>query len=175
MNTEKTLNEKFTARRDYPIWYYKELNEVEVDYVIWNLLKETFVVDINGSKHEITFGKNRKDEICQCIKYDDIMYSNLTSYKVVEKGFKEGKWFTITDIDTTDEFKTNYVNRKTQYEKEETKQWYKQLLNNVVRVANDLTEEQKTGLLQSTENISYEELEGLVNTLFGKLKDNTEV
>lgn len=57
MNTEETINKKFVERNEYPIWYYKELESVDVDYVIWNLLKKKFVVETEGSKHEILFGK----------------------------------------------------------------------------------------------------------------------
>lgn len=168
MNNDKTLTEKFIDKKDYPIWYYKELKEVDVDYVIWSLLKETFVVEIDGSKHEITFGKNRKSEIGQCIRYDDVKNSSLTSYKVVEKGFREGKWFTISDIDTSDEFKTNYRDRKAKYEKEEMKQWYKQVLSNVVKDNKELNVEKRNNFLQQIEDSSYEELENLVSILIKK-------
>lgn len=143
MNTDKTLNEKFIEKKDCPIWYYKELKEVDIDYVIWNLLKETFVVEINGSKHEITFGKNRKGEIGQYIRYDDIKSSNLNSYKVVEKGFREGKWFIITDIDTSNEFKSNYMKEKFNIREKKTEQWYKKILNNAIEDDKEISIEQK--------------------------------
>ena len=128
MNTDKTLTEEFTKHNEHPIWYYKELKSVDISYVIFYLLKEPFVVDIYGSKHEVIFGKNRKGEIGQCIRYDDIENSNLCSFEVVNKGFIEGKWFVITDIDTSDDFKSEYNKRKIEYEKEETKSWYIKIL-----------------------------------------------
>lgn len=168
MNSDKTLNEKFTENKDYPIWYYKELKKVNIDYVIWNLLKETFVVEISESKHEITFGKNRKGEIGQCIKYDDIKHSNLCSYEVVEKGFRDGKWFVITDTDTSNEFKTDYCNRKEQHGKEETQKWFRETLIKVITDNKDLSLEQSNKFLQQIEDSSYEELENLINSLIKK-------
>lgn len=172
MNNEKTLNKKFVERNNHPVWYYKELEEVEIDYVIAYLLKETFIVDIDGSKHEITFGHNKKENyVGQCIKYDDIKNSNLTSYKVIQKGFREGTWYIITEKDTSDEFKQDYDKRKAQYEKEEIEKWYKDILSNVVKERKDLNDEQKNGYLQKINNEwSYEELETLMNSLLGKCK-----
>jgi hypothetical protein len=165
MNTDKILNNKFIENKDHPIWYYKELKPIEVDYVIWNLLKETFVVEIEGSKHEIIFGKNRKGEIGQCIRYDDIENSNLTSYKVIEKGFKQGKWFIVTSADTSDKFKDNYNKRKEEYNQKSIENMYREILNNVINDSEKLTEEQKNEHKQDIENSSFEELEKLMNIL----------
>jgi hypothetical protein len=170
LNTDKTLKEKFIEKKGYPIWYHKELKETTVDWVIWNLLKESFVVEIDGSKHEITFGKNRKGEINQCIRYDDIKHSNLCSYQVVEKGFKEGKWFTISNINTSDEFKADHEKRKEEYHREETKQWYIKILTNFIEDKKDLSEERRSGYLEEINNSSYEELEKLVTALFKNAK-----
>lgn len=172
MNTDKTLRSKFIDRKDYPIWYYKELQPVKVDYVIWNLLKEPFVVEINGSKHEITFGKNRKSEIGQCIKYDDINNSGLCSYEVVEKGFKDGQWFTITDTDTTDEFKSDYIKRKNQYEKEKMTKWFKEVLSNMIKDNEDINLGQSDILLKQIENSSYEELENYMKISLTKANES---
>ncbi len=168
MNTDKTVTTKFIDRKDYPIWYYKELRETTVDYVIFHLLKESFVVEIAGSKHEITFGKNRKAEIGSSIRYDEVVQSHLTSYSVIDKGFREGTWYTITDIDTTDEFKAKYVKDKEAYEREKTEQWYRKILTNVVTKAKELSEAQKNKYLQEIANYTYEELDTLVNKLFEK-------
>jgi hypothetical protein len=172
LNNDKTLNEKFIERNNHPIWYHKELYEVDIDYVIEYLLKETFVVDIDGSKHEITFGHNKKENyVGQCIKYGDIKNSGLCSFEVINRGFKEGKWFIITDKDTSVEFKADYKKRQAQYEKEETEKWYKGILSNVIKEHKDLNNEQKDGYLQKINNEwSYEELETLMNSLMGKCK-----
>lgn len=61
MNTDKTLREKFGSTiNDYPIWFYKELEEVDISYVIFNLLKETFVVEINNKKNSNNFRQKQK-------------------------------------------------------------------------------------------------------------------
>lgn len=171
INTEETINKNFIKRNDNPIWYYKELESVDVDYVIFYLLKKTFVVDINGSKHEITFGKNNKDEIVQCIKYDDIKNSNLCSFEVIEKGFKEGKWFVITDKDTSDEFKADYNKRKAEFKKEESKNFYRDILKNALNVMKELSEEDKNKHIQFLDKASYEELESLFDSLMKNIKD----
>lgn len=173
MNTEKTLHNGFVQRNDYPIWYYKELELVDVDYVIAYLLKEKFVVEIDGSKHEVTFGLNKKNNyIGQCIKYDDIKKSKLCSYQVINKGFKEGRWFIITDKDTTDEFKQNYEKRKTEHKHEEVEKWYKDVLSRITKNNKDLTNEQKHNYLQKINTEwSFEELEMLMESLMKKAYD----
>lgn len=175
MNTDKTLNEKFIEKKGYPIWFYKELKSVNVDYVIAYLLKYPFVVEIDGSKHEITFGHNKKENyVGQCIRYDDIKNSNLCSFEVVGKGFKEGKWFVITDTDTSDDFKAEYIKRKLEYEKEETKVWYMKILKNAIAEHKELSKGQSDKYLQELENSSYEELEDLVSKLI-KNVDNKSI
>lgn len=169
MNDDKTLDKKFIERTKHPIWYYKELQEVDVDYVIAYLLKETFIVDIDGSKHEITFGHNKKENyVGQCIKYDEIKNSKLTSYKVIQKGFREGKWFIVTENDTSDEFKIDYDKRKVQHMREETESWYKKVLSNVIKSKEDLDTKRKDILIQQIEDSSYEELDTLMHTLMSK-------
>jgi hypothetical protein len=170
MNTDKTLRDNFIDHVDNPIWYYKELTETTVDYVIYSLLKETFVVEIDGSKHEITFGKNRKGEIHQCIKYNDIKKSGLCSFEVVRKGFTEGKWFAITDIDTSDEFKDDYNKRKEEHEKQELKEFYKDILLSALSHIKDLTDEDRLLQKESINSFSFEELEQLFGHLMKKLK-----
>ena len=172
LNNENTLTEKFIKKEEYPIWYYKELEKVEINYVIAHLLKETFVLDINGSKHEITFGYNKKEDfIGHSIKYDDITNSNLTSYNVIQKGFREGVWYAITEKDTTDEFKKDYEKRKEEYKRKDTENFYKKILSDMVKVHKDLNEEEKNVYLQKINNEwAFEELEHLINSLVNKIK-----
>ncbi|HCL4447172.1 TPA: hypothetical protein N2D16_002777 [Clostridium botulinum] len=170
INTEETINKNFVSRNENPIWYYKELELVDVGYVIWNLLKKKFVVEIEGSKHEILFGKNKDDEIGQYIRYDDIKNSNLTSYKVIERGFKEGKWFIITDKDTSDEFKADYNKRKAEFEKEESKNFYRDVLKNALNGMKELSEEDKNKHMKFLDKASYEELENLFDSLMKNTK-----
>lgn len=168
MNSEKTLHEKFIEQKEYPIWYYKKLEKVNISYVILNLLKENFVVEINGIKHEITFGKNRKAEIGQCILYDDILNSKLTSHEVIEKGFRKGVWFVVSDDDTSDEFRTDYRNKKTHHEKEELRQFLQTILVTAINTTGELTEAERENLLRRIKESSCEELDYLVKSLSRK-------
>ena len=173
MNTIETLANKFKSMNTYPIWYYKELLPVEVDYVVLNLLKESFVVEIDGCKHEITFGKNRKQEIVQCIDYKDIKSSHLTSYDVVLKGFREGNWYTISETDTTEDFKAKYIKRKTEYERQELDRLYRDVLINIIKSAKKIPEEDKNKHYKSIEDYSFEDIEYIIKELFCKF-DNSK-
>lgn len=172
MNTDKTLTQKFIERNDYPIWYYKELEPVDVDYVIMYLLTTSFVVDIKGSKHEITFGKNRKHEIGTSIRYDDIQNSSLTSYNVIEKGFRIGKWYIISDKDTTDEFKAEYNKRKEEHEKQEAEDFERGILSNFIRECKNLDKEQEQALVETLKSLSSEELNKMYKKLMSKFNKN---
>jgi phosphoribosylformylglycinamidine (FGAM) synthase PurS component len=140
--------------------------------VIPYILKEDFVVEINGIKHEITFGKNRKGEIWQTIKYSDIENSNLRSYEVVRKGFTEGKWYTITDIDTSDEFKADYDRREEEYERNSVKEMYISILTNCINDSSKISEEDKGVYIKDLESKTYEELEELFGVLMKNTKEN---
>lgn len=165
MNNDKTLRAKFIENEDYPAWYFYELKEIEVDYVIWNLLKETFIVEIDGNKHEITFGKNRKNEIGQCIKYNDIKSSGLTSYNLIQKGFKDGKWFSISNTETTEEVKEEYCKRKAQYAQDEKEKFHKGTLKRIIEGKDDMDADTKTALLLEIDNSSPEKLEETFNQI----------
>lgn len=176
MNTDKTLVDKFAEKKDYPIWYYKELTPVEIDYVIAYLLNESFVVEIDGSKHVITFGYNKESGyIGQNIRYDDINNSNLSSYDVVGKGFTEGKWFIISEKDTSNDFRLNYEKRKKQYEENKIKEMYRHVLTNATEELfkkDKINKECKSKCLEEINNkFTYEELENLIDRLFGKDKE----
>lgn len=172
MNTDKTIQDKFIKSNDKPIWYYKELEEVEVDYVIWNLLKMSFVVEIEGSKHEIIFGKNRKHEIGQYIRYDDIKGSNLCSFEVVNKGFRNGKWYIITDIDTTEDFKQNYDKTKEECNREEFKRFSREILTDVINKMDNLDNGIKHKYIKEIDNSSYEQLQELFSALCNGVKED---
>lgn len=76
-------------------WQYKTLIPIDdLSYILMNLLKEDFVLEINGSKYDISFGKNEQT--------GEIGYSwssapspHLTSSEIIEKGFKDGKWYVV--------------------------------------------------------------------------------
>lgn len=76
-------------------WQHKKLIQInDLSYILVNLLKEEFVVEIDGSKYDISFGKNEET--------GEIGYSwssapspHLTSSEIIEKGFKNGKWYVV--------------------------------------------------------------------------------
>lgn len=94
MNTSETLNKKFLSN-NCKSWRTHKLEEVDISYVIWYLLKKDFVVEIDGHKYDVTFGLNKDSEIGYAICQEGS--PNLTSFAIVERGFKEGKWFEILD------------------------------------------------------------------------------
>src|SRR5574344_2428759 len=119
MNTDKTLNETFynNYKNEYPIWYYKKLEEIDVDDVIFNLLKYNFVVELNGKKISITFGKNENDEIGTTQFCEEGL--DYTSYETINRAFKEGKWFKVTNRNTSKEFKAEFEKKRSERLKKE--------------------------------------------------------
>lgn len=168
MNTDKTLRDKFASNIDgYPVWYYKQIKEIEVDDVIFNLLKETFVVELNGKKIVMTFGKNRKHEIgCTQSCNEGLDY---TSYKTIRKAFTEGKWFRITEEDTTDEFKEQYNIDKDERYRQEERKFMIDMLNRAVELSevDDATKEKH---YQEIKLMSDEKLKELTEILFSQFK-----
>ncbi|BAO04749.1 ATP-dependent helicase [Clostridium botulinum B str. Osaka05] len=76
----------------------------------------------------------------------------------------------ITDKDTSDEFKDDYNKRKAEYEKEESKEFYRDILKNAIRGMKELSEEDKNRHTQFLNNASYEELEKLFDSLISNTK-----
>ena len=105
MHTDETLNNKFaTSIKELKYSTLKKrIIEIDISFVIFNLLKYDFVVDINGSKYDLSFGLNKENGE---IGNYQVCYPNsesLCSYEVIEKAFKEGKWFYVTGEDLTEE------------------------------------------------------------------------
>ena len=119
MNTDKTLNETFynNYKSEYPVWYYKELEEIDIDDVIFNLLKYNFVVELNGKKISMTFGKNENDEIGTTQFCEEGL--DYTSYETISRSFKEGKWFKVTNKNTTKKFKEEFEKKRSERLKKE--------------------------------------------------------
>lgn len=88
IRTDKNLKDEFHKKLHN--WQCKKLLPIEdLSYVILNLLKVKFVVEINGDKYDISFGKNNET--------DEIVYGwssypspHLLSYEIIEKFFKRG-------------------------------------------------------------------------------------
>lgn len=94
MNTSETLHKKFLSNTNKS-WRTHKLEEVDIRYVIWYLLKKDFVVEIGGHKYDVTFGLNKDKEIGYSIC--QVGSPNITSFELISRGFQEGKWFEILD------------------------------------------------------------------------------
>lgn len=99
--------------------------------------------------------------------YDDIKNSNLTSYEVIQQGFKSGQWYITTEKDTTEEYKINYKNKKDKYVKKKTSEFYRKCLKNSID-SFDISKDKKTEYKKTINNSSYEDLEMYMSTLFNK-------
>ena len=175
MNTDKTLTQKFCTKEDYPIWYYKQLYEVNIDYVITYMLTDniSFVVDIQGDKYEIMFGKNKKNEIGQNIRYGDMIPKDRfrTSYKVINDAFKYGTWYIIDDKDTTKEYKSNYREELKKFEQNEELECNKGILKNAIRSYvgdNKLSKEKIKGYYEEIDNLNLNESREFIKILLSK-------
>lgn len=162
MNTDKTLRDKFCDIKEYPIWYYKKIIDVDIDYVIENLiLQDIFIVEIDSIKYEITFGKNKKGMIGRNIIYSDYHKPKETlSSELINNAFKKGIWYIPSEEDTSDEFKLEFNKNKEKYEKENLKIHMKNYLEELTKLAytNEKEYQEKIQLLNS---LSYEELYSL--------------
>ena len=172
MNTDKMLNEKFCINNKYPIWYYKELRKVTLDEVIYTLLSDSFVVDIDGFKTEITFGKNRKNEIETNMKFGDINYKWFSSSEFIDLAFRKGIWYRITNKDTTEEYKNKYRKKLEIFKKEKTRKEYVDILSRVVINNKDIDKDTKDRLIKEIEEYTFEESENMFKLLLSKCKNN---
>lgn len=171
MNTDKTLNETFynNHKSEYPIWYYKRLEEIDVDDVIFNLLKYNFVVELNGKKISITFGKNENDEIGTTQACEEGL--DYTSYETINKAFREGKWFKVTNKDTTKKFKTEFEKKRSERLKKEHREAMIFMLSRLTKGYKGMTREE---LEEELSEWSDEDLEKVVNKISDKCIENKE-
>lgn len=168
MNTDKTIRDKFVSHKEYPIWYYKELKEVDAYYVIFNLLKETFVVELENKRIEMTFGKNRKHEIgCTQSCSDGLDY---TSYETVNRAFKNGKWFIITKDNTNEDFKNEYIKDKEIKDRANLRQINIDILRNGILSIKDIDNCRKNELIKDLNNKTDVELEEYISIVCSKIK-----
>lgn len=177
MNTDKTLIKKFCIKEDYPTWYYKQLYEVDIDYVITHMLTDniSFVVDIKGDKYEIMFGKNRKNEIDKNIRYGDMIPKDRfrTSYKVINDAFKYGTWYIIDDKDTTEEYKSNYREQLKKFKDKKELECNKSILKNAVRSFsedNKLSKEQIEYFYNEIDNMDLDGSREFIKILLSKFE-----
>lgn len=99
--------------------------------------------------------------------YDDIKNSNLTSYEVIQQGFKSGQWYIITEKDTTEEYKINYRNEKDEYAKKKTSEFYRKCLKNSIDSFN-ISKDKRAEYKNTINNLSYEDLEIMYMSIFNK-------
>lgn len=165
MNTDTTLREKFGSNlHDYPIWYYKQLEKIDVEDVIFNLLKETFVVEIDDKKIVITFGTNRKHEIRCTQSCDEGL--DYTSYKAIRKAFTEGKWFGITEEDTTEEFKEEYKVKEAERKRILMRETNISILTNAISKIESISQEERDRHISGLQSMNDDELNELTESLF---------
>lgn len=96
MNKEKHIIDDFVkGSKQLRAWQMYVLEEVPLTYVINNLLKEKFVVEIEEEKYDIMFGIYEDSGI----GFSNSIYPSkcISSYDLIEKGFKNGKWYIITN------------------------------------------------------------------------------
>lgn len=169
MNTDKTLKEQFTSNTsDYPIWYYKQLEEIEVEDVIFNLLKETFVVELNNKKIVMTFGKNRKHEIGCAQSCDEGL--DYTSYETIRKSFTEGKWFRVTGEDTSDEFKKDYRDKESERRRLSMRESRINILEKAIGIIPSISIDEKSTFISALQDMTDDDLKELTEAFFSKFK-----
>lgn len=92
MNTIETLRGNLI--RDNHNYQKYKLKEIELADVITHLLDYDFVVEIDGYKYDIEFGYDVKNKyITYC--WSASPSPNLCSYEILEKAFKDGKWYKV--------------------------------------------------------------------------------
>ncbi|QNR65362.1 hypothetical protein IAQ67_15820 [Paenibacillus peoriae] len=95
MRTKEKLHEEMGSLKHD--WQTKKLIRVEdLSFVIQNLLTNKFVVEINENMYDIAFGIKRKKI---AYGWSSSPSPHLKSFEIIEKAFREGKWFIIEDED----------------------------------------------------------------------------
>lgn len=120
VNTEKTLYDKFLNFKS-PSWRTHKLKEVDIDYVMWHLVIKNFAVEIDGHKYDITFGLNCNNEMGHSISMEGS--PSLTTRTVINRGFKEGKWFEILEEELSKEEKESIEKEIKEREEKEFEQF----------------------------------------------------
>lgn len=114
-------------------WCTKVLSEVDIYFVIGNLLKEDFVVEINEHKYDISFKKNKNsNEIC---------FSNgvapsppLCGFEIINEGFTKGKWYVVTGKNLSKEEKEKIAKGIEVKEQLESEEAMKELIKKVEKL-----------------------------------------
>lgn len=114
-------------------WCTKVLLEVDINFVITNLLKEDFVVEINEHKYDISFNKNKNS--------NEIWFSNgiapsppLCSFEIINEGFTKGKWYVVTEKNLSKEGKEKIAKEIEVKEQLEFEEAMKELIEKVEKL-----------------------------------------
>jgi len=92
MKTDDDLRKDFGSEHN---WQSKELIPVkDLSFVIPSLLKEKFVVEIDGHKYDLSFGYNSEENYIGQI-WSGAPSPQLKYWEILDKAFKEGKWFIV--------------------------------------------------------------------------------
>ena len=78
-------------------------------------------MELNGKKISIIFGKNENDEIGTTQMCEEGL--DYTSYETISRSFKEGKWFKVTNRNTSKEFKEEFEKKRSERLKKEISPW----------------------------------------------------
>lgn len=166
MDNNELLRDTFMSCRDYPVWYYKKLEEVSLDYVIFNLIKETFVVELNNKKIVMSFKTNENGEICYAQSCDDGL--EYTSYETIVRAFKQGSWYRILDADTSSVFKEEYEAGKKKSSNDALREQRIKLLTNALIRAKEVRKFDIKDIdkrISELNDLDDEELQSLINIL----------
>ncbi|MCD3321128.1 hypothetical protein G8V07_12495 [Clostridium botulinum D/C] len=120
MRTVNNLHLKKKNKDNLHDWQCKKLIPIDdLLYVVYNLLETEFVVDIDGYKHDLSFGYNSKGE---GIAYRNSVYPSpyLCSGEFIEKAFRLGKWYEVSRKNLTKKERDEIL--KSIKEKEEWKE-----------------------------------------------------
>ncbi|XZN14455.1 hypothetical protein ACSW9O_15420 (plasmid) [Clostridium perfringens] len=175
MNTDKTLTKKFCEKIDNRDLSYsfttKKLEEASIDYVINRLLLDSFMVEIDGDRYDITYGKNKKGEI----GFVQRCYPNVVSrcsFEVTKDAFTKGKWFIVTDEDLTEEEQKEKLEElekmKDREELSTRKDWIERILNLLLKT--DKQKAHRKSYEEELMNMSREEFVDFLGDLFGGKK-----
>lgn len=127
--TDKSLRSEFGKRLHN--WQCKRLIPIEdLSYVILNLLKIKFVVEIDGHKYDLSFGKNNETgEVCY--GWSSYPSPDLRSWEIIEKAFRNGKWYEVTDEDLTKEEIESILKPIKEREEKEAEEFIKECIERI--------------------------------------------
>ena len=92
------------------------------------------------------------------------------SNKTINKCFREGIWFRITNEDTTEEFKQEYKIKEAERKAKKMREYRIEILTNAINMVESVPQEEKNRHIKGLQNMSGKELERLIGILFNQFK-----